>query len=494
MKKITALLLAMLMLAPILAACNNQNSTDNTTDVQSQSETVDEEFPKVPEELDLTGEFYILVAGNMSRNDFNSDGDGGTSVDSAIYRRNETIKELYGVEITNEDVTAFNTSNGGGPGYSKIYTDYMSGLSTYDAAMVGTYDVATLSYNGFTHDLGEIDTIDLTKSYWDQKANEDLAINGKMFYTTGDISIVDNIYTHAMLFNKDLVDSYGLDDPYELVENNEWTLEKFGELVKQVGEDLDQNGIYDQNDMYGLLTWNDPMLAVLASSGEKIATVNDKGEIELSFYNERVLNLYESFENIVFDQAHVYNYQYDNVSGQGTSSSVWDTNRDNIFNSNHAVFYLNALSVVERHRDSEVDFGILPYPKLDAAQKEYGHNVSAFHTSFLCVPKSVTEISRNGAVLELLAYYGKKLLTPAYYDQTLVGKYIRDEESITMLDIIFSTRVFDVGIYYDIGTYRSQLTRLFVTRTPISSMYETYKTVAESKIVLLNEAFAKNAE
>ncbi len=487
MKKILSLFLALVMVALPLAGCGD---TDGEVNVENTG-TLDPSLPAIPKDLDISGDFNILVAGNMERNDFEADAEADTTVEIAIYRRNEAIKQAYGVNVTNEDICKFGSSSGSGTGFAAIYNDYMSGNSRYDAAMIGTYDVATLAYNGLIWDLASLPYIDLTKDYWDQKANEDLAIAGKMFYTTGDISIVDNIYTHALLFNKDLIENYQLGDPYEMVRNNEWTLEKLGSLTKQVGQDVDQNGMYNEKDMYGLLTWNDPMLAVLASSGEKIASVNDDGEIELTFYNERVVNLYDQFEDIVFDQAHSYNYQYDNVTGKSTSANVWDTNRDNIFNENRAAFYFNALSVVERHRDSEVDFGILPYPKLDATQEDFGHNVSAYHTSFLCVPLMAANATRSSAVLEVLAHYGKEYLTPAYYEKTLYGQYVRDEESTEMLDIIFATRVFDVGIYYDIGTYRSKLTGLFVSRDSISSMYETHRTEAENKINALNNSFSK---
>ncbi len=486
MKRIIALALALLTICLPLVACNKDN--DGKGD---NSAVLDPSLPAIPKELDLSGDFNILVAGNMERNDFEATSDSSTTVEVAIFRRNEAIRQAYGVNVTNEDITKFGSSSGSGTGFQKIYNEYMSGNSNYDAAMIGTYDVATLAYNGLIWDLGSLPYIDLTKDYWDQKANEDLAIAGKMFYTTGDISIVDNIYTHALLFNKRLIEDYNMDNPYELVENNEWTLEKFGELVKMVGQDVDQNGIYNENDMYGLMTWNDPMLAVLASSGEKIASINEAGEIELTFYNERVVNLYDRFEDIVFDQAHAFNYQFDNQTGKSSSQNVWDTNRDKIFNENRAAFYFNALSVVERHRDSEVDFGILPYPKYDATQENFGHNVSAYHTSFLCIPIMAQNPARASAVVEVLAHYGKEYLTPAYYEKTLYGQYVRDEESTEMLDIIFATRVFDVGIYYDIGTYRSQLTSLFTTRNSLATIYESYRTNAENKITSLNESFAK---
>ena len=60
-----------------------------------------------------------------------------------------------------------------------------------------------------------------------------------------------------------------------------------------------------------------------------------------------------------------------------------------------------------------------------------------------------------------------------------------------MLDIIFSTRVFDVGIYYNIGTYKEQLAGLFRNRQSISSIYETYRNSAETKIKEINTFFTR---
>ena len=95
-------------------------------------------------------------------------------MDLAIYRRNELIKKNYGLKIVNEDITRFGSSSGSGDGYKKFYSDYMAGYGTYDAAMIGTYDVAALAYGGYIRDLNSTPYIDLSKFYWDQKANKDL--------------------------------------------------------------------------------------------------------------------------------------------------------------------------------------------------------------------------------------------------------------------------------------------------------------------------------
>ena len=486
MKRILSLVLAIFLVA-LLVSCNNGADTD----AEKNAVELDSGAPAIPSDIDLSGDFNILIAGYRG-NDFEGSFDDSTVVEYAIYQRNEIIKEKYGVNITNEEYLGYGSTSGSGNGFQKIYTDYMSGNSNYDAAMIGTGDVANLAQNGILWDLSSLPYIDLTKEYWDQRANEDLAVAGKMFYTTGDIGVVDNIYTHALLFNKGLINSYHLENPYELVRNNEWTLENFGKLVKQVGQDLDNNGIYDEKDMYGLMIWNDPMVAMLAGAGEKVASVNDSGEIELTLYSERVVNLYDTVQNIVFDQQHVYNYQYDNVTGKKTNISTWDTNRFSVFNENRVLFNFGALSLVESHRDSEVDFGILPYPKFDALQEEYGHVVSGFHTQFFCIPATANPV-RSSAVAEILAYYGQEYLTPAYYEKTLCGKYVRDAESTEMLDIIFDSHVFDVGVYYDIGGYFDEIASVFVTRKSISTIYETYRTVAESQIKQINDAFAKSS-
>lgn len=495
MKRTIALLLACAMLCPLFAACGK-----DTPDTTSDSTTASTEATKNPDAPDfdadsigdISGDFNILVSGNYARNDFAAENGEGTAVQNAVYRRNEYMREKFNVNITNEDLIKFNSATGSGVGFTKLYTDYISGDKTYDAAMVGTYDVATLAYSGYIHDLNAIENLNLSKSYWDQKANEDLSIGGKMFYTTGDITIIDNMVTNAILFNKDMIKNYGLDNPYTLVEDNEWTLEKFGSLVKAVGEDKDQNGIYDSNDTYGLLTWNDAMLSILGASGEKICSINND-KLELTFYNERVVSLYDMWEDIVFDQAHSYNYQYNNVEGKATPTSSWDEARIRMFDSEQALFYTTLLTTVDKHRNSETDFGILPFPKYDSNQKDYGHAVSAFHCAFVCVP-TLAASPRVGAILEELAYQGKKLLTPAYYDQTLIGQYTRDEESAAMLNLIFATRVYDVGIYYSIGDYKTALSRLYVTRSALSSLYDANLGQAEKKIDQINQVFAITAE
>lgn len=494
MKRILAMLLATVMLCSLLAACGGEVAVTEAPETTAAPVTeAPDDAPDLPDAatLNIGGEFNMYVAGNSARKagltDFNTNDPESSAIDIAIHRRNEYIKEKYGVEIVVEDETQFNTANGSGKGFTKMYTEYMSGNNAIDAAMIGTFDVATLAYSGYIYDLAKMPHMDLSKDYWDQRANEHLSLNGKMYYTTGDISITDNLFTHAILFNKDMIDEYGLDDPYQMVREDEWTLENFAALVKEVGEDLNQDGIYNEKDKYGLMTWKDATLGIYAAGNERVCKINDEGLLELTFYNERMVNLLEAYQAMAYDQAHVYNYQYDNLTGAQSPIGTWDTNRDAVFTEGRTVFYMSLLTVVNRHRDSDVDFGILPMPKFEKEQESYGHAISSFHAQFLCVPAMIQDAERTGIVLEELAYQGKEILTPAYYDQTLVGQTMRDEESVEMLDIIFASRVYDVGNYYKIGSYSDKLVNLCIDRAPIASIYETFRNPAEQMLKLINE-------
>ena len=137
------------------------------------------------------------------------------------------------------------------------------------------------------------------------------------------------------------------------------------------------------------------------------------------------------------------------------------------------------------------DFGILPFPLYDSAQDEYYTTVHAYGNSFVCVP-SVVEDVETGIILQDMACESMYTVTPAYYDVQLEGKMIRDEESSDMLDIILSTRLYDIGATYQIGGYNEKLMDMFrFNKTDFASMYSKYEAKAQQDIDQVNDAFAE---
>jgi hypothetical protein len=100
----------------------------------------------------------------------------------------------------------------------------------------------------------------------------------------------------------------------------------------------------------------------------------------------------------------------------------------------------------------EDDFGILPLPKYNETQERYYSDVNSYTGAMLGVPKSATDPERTSIILEALAAESRYTLFPVYYDLTLQRKYTRDEESAAMLDIIFTTTVYDSGAAYNFAS------------------------------------------
>jgi hypothetical protein len=57
-----------------------------------------------------------------------------------------------------------------------------------------------------------------------------------------------------MYFNKQLVEDYGIENPYDTVREGAWTHDRMKTVVGAIYRDLNGNGAYDDDDFYGLGT------------------------------------------------------------------------------------------------------------------------------------------------------------------------------------------------------------------------------------------------
>ncbi len=503
-KKIVSIaLLLVMMLGCMLVSCSNTSvpsDTSSSDDLDTSAVDTSKTEPELSGKTYGGKNFNVFVSGNGTGklNDFSEENTNGYSrVASAIYLRNEKLEQMYDIVI--EDVEKFGSSTGNGVGYKQITEDFASDDRNYDLCYVGTLDAAQLAMGGYLYDLNTLPYVDLECSWWDQNANDDLAIHGKMFYTTGDISVVDNIATHTLLFNKNVAKQQtNIPDLYELVKQDKWTYDKFLSYVKLVSQDSDGNTIMNEKDMYGLLTWNDVLQASLIGSGIRLVTVNSEGELELTLYSEKTVWLIDDLCSVFNDGNYVYNYTTRNMVGT-QPSATYDAERDAMFSEDRCLFYGMVLNAVPRYRDSAtLDFGILPYPKYNEEQEFYGSYVGASYSSMICVEGLLSDDDKEfvGTVIESVAYESQKIVTPEYYDQTLKGRYLKDEESWDMLDIIFSERIFDVGMYYKIpqtNPLTAQITALIASRenNTFTSRYEATVGAARDEIAELNDLWFK---
>ncbi|MBQ7320813.1 MAG: extracellular solute-binding protein [Clostridia bacterium] len=488
MKRTLALLLAMMMCLSVMVACGTKTDapaatttagTDNAGENTTVGTDVTTEPAETKEELEITikpeyaGKLInILCCGNWSYDEFWAEEITGEPLNDARYNMSTLLGDLMGVTIQVEE--DFGSSGGSGKGFTKVTTSTMAGDHAYDIASIGTYDVSSLAYQGYLYDLNEMANIDLSKSWWDPKAQEQLEIDGRMFYTTGDAMTLDNNCTYCILFNKTMVANNNLDNPYELVKNNEWTQEKMIQMATGIGADLDGNGTYDDNDQYGFLIWTDSAIGIMHAAGARFATIENGSELVYSLNNEKNLAVLERWINVRNEQNNKF------IEGDGSIKS---------FEEGRVLFYTRYINSVHALRELELDFGILPYPKGDAEQAEYCNTLHAYGNALMCIPDAA-DPEMSAAIMEAMSYYGQQELLPAYYDITLVGKGIRDAESEEMLDIIFATRFFDVGTYYQIGNLNVAVNNQLINGSNnLASMLKASEKVIEKTLTKINDGF-----
>lgn len=340
MKKLMLCLSCILLLAALCACGRDADpaETDASTDATTETtETTTEEIDYTPEPEDYGKHtFTVLSAGNVAFDDFSQLEPSEVVLDHALYERKKKVESDFNIEIVTDVQKA--RSVGDGPGYRLIAQDALSGSMNYDAALIAGYDVAVLAREDMLYDLNSLPGLDLSRPYWDQNANRDLSINDVMFFTTGEITVSDNNALFTLLFNKKLVDDYQLESPYDYVKEDNWTLETFASLVKGVSDDLNGDGVRDENDRYGLLVWDDAIMAIIDGAGEKCATVSENGEIKLTLYSDRTASILDRYFDIIYDETTAICYQRKLKSASG------------IWNNNQGLFWMSTLGNVPKLR------------------------------------------------------------------------------------------------------------------------------------------------
>lgn len=401
-----------------------------------------------------------------------------------MQKRNTAVEEKYKVKIvTIED---FGTSGSAG---MRIKNTVSAGDFLCDFAMMPAYDAPVLAYQSFLYDLNAIEYLDLDKDFWDRNANANFTIQDVLYYTTGDISRWDDSLQHCVAFNKNMMKENHPDvNLYDLVSEGKWTLNVMNNLAKEVSEDLNNDGRYNEFDLFGLMLWDDTVYGMINASGAKIVSLDlETGKLTLGLdNNERLLNLLTEF-TVIGKNPYTFNFQ--RVAGGDLSKTI------NVFSDNRAMFFMTLIKELNMIRDMETDYGILPYPKYTEDQDRYYNSVSPWHMTFACVPFVTGDIEKTGIILRELAYYAREYITPAYNESVLTGRYIRDDESSVSLEIMSSTRIYDLGFFLRPGKLPEQIINSFRNgMTSYASLIASYKTAALNDLANMEKKFFEDKQ
>ena len=465
-KRIFSLILAALFVLSALtafASCSESktNAEDEpaptqTTDLTAPSAEADvpvddetaELLPDIPP-LDFGGaDFVVCTSGPNDDNgsdwityDVYVEELNGEVINDAVFERNLYLNETYNInfraEVTNGNV------------HGSIQTDVKAGGGTYDAGFTGIMRGQTLGAQGITHNMFTVPYVDLSKPWWDHRLTEDCTLLGDVYLATGDITVIDNDATWILMFNKQMVIDLGLEDIYTLVREDRWYYDTLYEMLQTATRDTDGNGkLTPQVDTYGLVTTANTCYGLLYASGEQLAPKDADGIPTLVENIDRITSVVEKAGEILGNLDHVFvcdrtGYSTDNLR--------------HIFEEGRSLFYGEVAQCIIRMRNSETDFGVIPWPKFDDTQKGFYNFVHNTAAKAIVIPVTEADMEMCGAIVEAMAAKSKYTLTPAYYDTALTYKYMRDEESSEMMDIILESRCYDPAYINDWGSFAGQI-------------------------------------
>nr|MBQ4319320.1 hypothetical protein [Clostridia bacterium] len=439
MKKLALILLSAMLLSSF-AACSDTADTQKPSDV-SDTEALDDtkttETDKyaddLPDDLDLGGlEFnvYTRSASEFFTYTLDTAEETGDVVNDAIYRRNRSVEERLNFTLK-ETYYYFKTD-----GNDKPRQLLMAADDTYDMFIAKGLQSFTYAAEGMLNEFTDLGYVDLDKPYWDQSINEAFVLGGKMYFAVGAFNLTSYEWTHTLLFNKKMLDSFKLDNPYEIVKNNEWTFDRFNGMAKTANADLNGDSVMDANDRYGFVSVPKQVLPCFWIAADTLCIQKDsEGRLIYSTPgDEKFAAVYEK----------VFNMMYNDGIWFQMSTSVTDLDEyGELFVNGQALFHNCDCFRLARLRAMETDFGILPYPMWDESQDGYISRIEGCEVPL--IPLTNSDLDSTGAILEALASASPDTSVAAYYDIALTGKVTRDEDSVEMLDIIYSRRIYDYG-------------------------------------------------
>ncbi|MCL2158987.1 MAG: hypothetical protein FWH48_06245 [Oscillospiraceae bacterium] len=487
MKKIkkykTMIFAVVCIISIIFAACSTDNANDgnNADDVSKNAddspvveETTKNEYSEFPD-VKMDGRVFTIMNPQYSieRHFYTAEEETGDSLNDAAYRRNVELEERFDISIevygaSNQDC------------YAALNKIVASGDDFIDLVVPHpNIGITSLITEGLLLNWLNMKYIDFSKPCWNVDMQNTFKINDKLFYACGDIPVT-SVGIGAVLFNKAMVQELGLENPYNYVFSGTWTIDKFIEFTKGASKDVNGDGAMDKNDIFGYIN-NVMDYGYIWSSGLKIARNDEAGKPTLSLLGERLGLVIEKM-NVLINGADSYT-----VNDFMQSFDHFEDGRALTINWDIGTYWMNL-------RPIEFDFGILPLPKLDESQENYYNFVGA---GLMGIPCNVKDPENVSIIIQAYAEGSYKYLRPAFFGNVLYNKCLKDEESQNIMEMIHSSKVYDVGFSFDSKKIMPYIITEVVTKakgTDYVSFYEKHADNVQADFDLIYEYVINNAQ
>ena len=407
--------------------------------------------------------------------------ENGDVINDALVKRTRQIEDEFDVKLK-----AFVIKERYNP--VEFTTAVASGDDEFAFGMVMSCAFPTLlGTEGMLTDLNSVDSIDLSHSWWNQNAVSEMNLFGMQYAALGDVNLYAKGSPIVTYFNKQIIEDYGLDNPYELVDNGKWTLDRMIGMAEAAASDINGDGKVDTDDRFGFMGENDSQVYLLTGCGVRFSTHDDK-DINITIMSEKTVDAIGNIVGLINDnRVSMMNYTY-------------EKDYNNVFfelfipqlGANRALFFSNQLLASLNMRSLEVDFGVLPMPKYDENQESYSSFSNTWFTDYVVIPPTNTDTVRTGALIEAMNYYSQQYVVPAFIDNVVKNKSVRDEESAKIISDIIDNMQYDIALMFNWGDIQQTVTGMRGKQgQSYASVYESARSGIEADVEKTVEALKK---
>ena len=446
--RIYAMLLACLTVgSAVLTSCGDtadSGSVSTTAAVDEQTaavtelETTEEDVRRavsdnVPE-FDFGGAAFRTITQDSTVNDIWVGEETGDVLDDAIYARNRTVEERFNITIPEVLAVPFGEISG------HIKKSVSAGDDAYDLVIGQMEQTGQDALGGYFMNWYDLPYVNFKQPWYPSTLVEEATVNDKMFIIASDLSLSYIIYTYCVYYDKVAASNYDLPDLYQVVDDGKWTVDAMFSLAKEIYTDTDGSNDRSEGDYFGMFAALDgcTVSAYFYGIDQPYASIQNDA-ISMDVNSDKTISALEIFRENFFETDGIWSVKSD-ITTQGAANAFITGN------------YLFAPSIIKyalyHLRDTENEWGILPFPKWDEAQERYYSAIDA-GASVLTVPTTAQNTEMIGAVVEVLSAESWKSVMPTFYDTVMDSKIANDEGTVRMLDTIFDNRVFDCAYLYD---------------------------------------------
>ena len=471
-KKILALLLALVFICTALIACKKEkqdddkqddgNKNNQTTDKKETNEYGEESFTGVvnPETLDFEGEeLTILVRDNkVASREWHKDSPED-ELDEAVAMRNAAVGDSLNIVMQYEMVPDASYDTFAANFNGMITDDIVSDMHYYDIAANFAYAGAYPAVREFAANLNDKEAFqyfDFSLPCWNQAIVQNTTINGRLHYVSGDINL--SMFDAAMViwYNKTLYDAKKEDTDPENIQTHalagQWTYQDLYVWASRLYEDSNGTQGKDADDTYGLSISHskrgnpNPHDAIpYAWDLEFVLTENDGTHSFNIIGNTKAEEALAKFRTLIY------------AEGSRQNGSVGN------FAAGHYVFWTGALYPNEDAnmtiREMEDKYGLLPWPKYEATQENYGTTSQDYYSLMTVLDHAESSIPTKGdaisAYLQLATEESYTSVRGYYFNRIVKPKYFGTDDSegtvtnsIALFDIIIDNIEFDYWTIY----------------------------------------------